>query len=368
MHTASTSPPGTVINHLPAKERCYLGSPSLAVLPNGSYVATHDIFGPGSRSTDTLVFGSDDAGASWQRLGRVSGQCWSSLFQHGEALYLLGTTHQYGAVAIRRSIDGGRSWTAARDGTNGILLDDGHFHTAPTPTVVHDGRVWHAMEDNDGVGAVGAYLRPFVMSAPADADLLDAAVWTSTNRLEREEGWFDGRFTKWSEGNVVIGPDGSLVNVLRVNTSDVREEQAAVVDVASNAGTVSFESTRGFISFPGGGKKFTIRFDEISGRYWTLANCVLDPTETALGFGARNTLGLLSASDPRGPWEVHHILLSHPSDVDHAFQYADWLVVNDDIIFVSRTAYDDGWGGSHNYHDTNFVTFHVLEDFRRAVW
>ena len=40
--------PGVVIDHVPAKTGIYVGSPSIAKLPNGDYVATHDEFGPKS--------------------------------------------------------------------------------------------------------------------------------------------------------------------------------------------------------------------------------------------------------------------------------------------------------------------------------
>ncbi len=42
--------PGVVINHIPASSQIYIGSPGIAVLPNGDYIAKHDQFGP--RSTE----------------------------------------------------------------------------------------------------------------------------------------------------------------------------------------------------------------------------------------------------------------------------------------------------------------------------
>ena len=35
-------PPGTVIHHSPAASGLYIGSPSICILPNGDYLATHD--------------------------------------------------------------------------------------------------------------------------------------------------------------------------------------------------------------------------------------------------------------------------------------------------------------------------------------
>ena len=40
--------PGIVVAYSPASSGKYIGSPSLAVLPNGDYVASHDFCGPES--------------------------------------------------------------------------------------------------------------------------------------------------------------------------------------------------------------------------------------------------------------------------------------------------------------------------------
>jgi len=41
-------PPGMVIDHQTAHTRQYIGSPSIAILPNGNCVVSHDFFGKGS--------------------------------------------------------------------------------------------------------------------------------------------------------------------------------------------------------------------------------------------------------------------------------------------------------------------------------
>ncbi|HUT19681.1 MAG TPA: hypothetical protein VM366_11005 [Anaerolineae bacterium] len=45
------------------------------------------------------------------------------------------------------------------------------------------------------------------------------------------------------------------------------------------------------------------------------------------------------------------------------FQYVDWQFDGEDIIYLVRTAY----GGAHNYHDANRITYHRLSGFRRWV-
>ena len=66
--------PGVVIDHSPASSGIYIGSPSLAVLPDGDYVASHDFFGPGSSNNRTAVFRSRDRGQSWGKLAELEGQ------------------------------------------------------------------------------------------------------------------------------------------------------------------------------------------------------------------------------------------------------------------------------------------------------
>src|SRR5574341_1884760 len=107
--------PGVVIDHRPASTGQYIGSPSIAALPDGSYAASHDLFGPGSTRDRTLVFASADRGRTWEKRAENQGQWWSTLFVHRGALYLLGTSRENGHAVIRRSTDGGRTWTEPRD-------------------------------------------------------------------------------------------------------------------------------------------------------------------------------------------------------------------------------------------------------------
>lgn len=349
------TPPGVIVNHINASTERYIGSPGLARMPDGTYVASHDIFGPGSPKDETLVFSSPDQGQTWSHISTISGQWWSSLFWHRDALYLMGTSREYGHAVIRRSTDGGTTWTGP-----GVLLDDGPYHCAPVPVVIHRGRIWRAMEDAQGEGGWGTHFRAFMMSAAVDADLLNPGSWTTSNRIARDPSLLDGEFGGWLEGNAVVDPDGNIVNVLRADYWAGPTTKAAIISVNPQGDTATFE---GFIDFPGGGTKFTIRRDERDRRYWTLSNDVPDPQSTHRGLRARNTLSLFCSADLR-KWERRAQILHHPEDLHHAFQYVDWLFDGDDIAVLSRTAFDDDEGGAHNYHDANFLTFHRIEKFR----
>jgi len=357
--------PGVVIDYQPAATGKYIGSPSIAILPDGSYVASHDIFGPKSRFNRTRVFGSNDGGQTWKHLSDVEGAFWCTLFVHNNALYMIGASARYGDTVIRRSDDGGRTWTTPLDAQTGLLLTDQRYHCAPQPVLIHNGRIWRAMEDAGGGGGWGKHFRAFMMSAPLDADLLNAESWTISNRLASNTDWLDQKFNGWLEGNAVATPDGHVVNILRVDVPK-GGGKAAMIQVSDDGKTSTFDPETGFLDMPGGSTKFAIRYDAKSKYYWALANAIPERHFNQRGpGGTRNTLALIRSADLR-QWEVRSYVAYHHDVRDHGFQYPDWQFDGDDIIAASRTAYDDGQGGAHNFHDANYLTFHRIADFRNA--
>ena len=362
-HAQSYNPvvPGVVINHSPASTGKYIGSPSIVVMPNGDYVASHDYFGPGGGRgswNQTLVYRSTDKGKSWKHLTTIDNQWWSTLFYHNNGLYLIGTYGRMNNAVIRKSEDGGKTWTNPNDKQSGLLAE-GRYHCAPVPVVRHDGRLWRAME----YAPQGRDFEAFMMSVPIDANLLEADNWTFTNKIPYNEDWYDGRMRSWLEGNAVVTPNGEMVNILRCAFSDDTRGVAAVVRVNEKGTKSTFDPGKGFIRLPGGtGKKFTIRYDEESQKYWSLVNWV-QPKD--VDTRERNTVALVSSPDLK-TWTIERVILHHPDPHHHAFQYLDWQFEGNDIIAVSRTAYDDGLGGAANYHDANYMTFHRIEHFRES--
>jgi len=367
----------TEIKFQDAATRCYLGSPSLLELPGGELVVTHDYFGPGCPRNHeneehlSSVYRSRDGGRSWANVTHVAGAFWSSLFEQHSAVYLIGTSQQYGSIVIRRSDDGGNTWTHPADERTGLLFRGGPFrkapnyHCAPVPVLKKDGRIYRAFEDCDPCDWPRGF-QSLVISAPEDADLLHASSWTMSNKVRFNPVWVPRAWGKleapgWLEGNVVETPQGELWNILRVNSAPA-VDKAAVVRVHEEGRRISFDPAAGFLDFPGGMTKFTIRRDGQTGLYLTLSN---NNTDAACP-NQRNVLSLHASGDLTH-WEHKLTLLEDDSGPSHAdsvrltgFQYADWQFDGDDIVYVVRTAYK----GAHNFHDANRITFHRLRRFR----
>ncbi len=358
-------PPGVVIAHYPQKSGLYVGSPSLCILPDGSYVASHDEFGPSSgylTGAFSQVYRSEDRGESWTPVARLEGQLWSNLFWHRGALYLMGTDKEHGNLLIRRSDDGGRSWTTPSGSASG-LIRVGQYHTAPMPMLYHNGRIWRGVENAASpIEIWGKRYSAMLVSAPEEADLLRSESWTETECLRYDSTYLDGKFGGWLEGNALLTPEGQLVDMLRVDYAP-GPEYAALVQVDEATGKLSFDPAKDFVKMPGGAKKFTVRYDSISDRYLSLVNYVKPAFDTLNPAWVRNTQALASSPDLRH-WTVHAILLEHPEQQKHGFQYVDWLFDGEDIAYLSRTAYDDASEGAHNNHDANYLTFHRIKNFR----
>ncbi|CAN5364953.1 sialidase family protein [soil metagenome] len=363
--------PGDIVCYEPSSSLKYIGSPSLVTLPNGDYVASHDFFGPKSsewQQAVTRVYSSKNKGKTWRYLTEINGAFWSSLFVHRGELYLLGPDRHHGTVLIRKSTDGGNTWTKPTNKENGVLLT-GEFHCAPMPVIEYNRRLWRPMETAHGpVLQWGKRYGAMVMSAPVDADLMDSKSWQTSTPMLYDSTFNNGDFGGWLEGNFVVDKNQRMWDMLRVANKKSPDEKAAMVSIAPDGKTLSFDPASGFIPFDGGSKKFVIKYDTLSKKYWTLANVIPDkyrrqfPDRNASGF--RNIL-MLKSSDDLKKWDEVKVILEHDDVLNHGFQYVDWSFEGSDMIVLSRTAYFDGSSNAKNNHDANYLTFHRIENFRK---
>lgn len=368
LRVANTAPiPGTVITQVRELRRTHITNPNLLILPDGSYLAACSGV---SLQRNVDFYRSTDRGATWKHWsqGRYPINFYT-VFLHQGALYMMGTATPRGDIIICRSDDMGRTWSFPDEtrSDEGILLR-GKYHSAPVPVVVHGGRIWRAMETN----TPGEKRRAFVMSAPVDADLMQASSWSRSEQLDYDPAWIDGNgFRQWIEGNIVVAPDQSLVNVLRVD-EHTYGRSAAIVRVLSPE-RLAFDPRRDIVEMPGGGKKFTIRYDSLSQRYWSLTSAVCEEFRGLAHGGIyangihcgliRNTLTLISSKDLRH-WKVERTVIRSDNPFFDGFQYVDWQFDGDDLIAVIRLAMEEPRGLPNRQHDANFLVFKRIERFR----
>ena len=239
------------------------------------------------------------------------------------------------------------------------------YHCAPVPVLEHNGRLWRGMEDGNGPkGWDRKFKRVHDVRPGRTPTCCKASSGRCSNRLAHDSSWLGGKFGGWLEGNAVATPAGEVVDVLRVQQPGY-PEKAAVVRVSADGKTATFDPAKDFIAFPGGGKKFTIRYDPVVEAVLGAGNHVPKAVRGArTPASRRNTLALIASADLR-TWEVKRVVLQHPDVKAHGFQYADWLFDGDDLIALVRTASDEPDGTSaHNAHDANYLTFHRVADFR----
>ncbi|MNK17126.1 hypothetical protein D3C87_353100 [compost metagenome] len=369
--------PGVVVvqSKDPFKDRIY--SPSIAVLPDGSYVASQDM------SKGIGIHKSTDKGLTWKFVTKINVGHWGGLFVHKGVLYVMGTSKSFGDVIIHKSTDGGKTWTESVDGNTGVLFK-GKYHTAPVPVAIHNGRIWRAYEEVV-VDEPSRDFHALVISAPVDADLLKASSWTRSNSIRFEEKWLNAKRPNWLEGNIVVTPEGKLVDFMRLETwlgkdqqyelegsskGKPRHEVAAVISISDDGKRVYFENKPSeYVWFPGAETKFTIRYDSLSRTYFTAVNKITHFDKKSIesyngNWHQRNVLALYSSKDLKNWEERYHIVKWNTGtqlntwDV-FGFQYADWQFEGNDIILVSRSS----WYGAR-YHDANLMTFHRIKNFR----
>ncbi len=352
--------PGVIVHHVPSPSllrrlsgrAVYTSSPSIAVLPSGDYALSCCIFGAGSndsRSGTTYLYGSSDRGVSWRLLTVLTGMKRGSLFVHRGTLFLWGYTASPGSIVIRQSLDGGRTWTEPHDERTG-LLRSGKYGGTPCHPAVHDGRLWIAQGGRR------------VISAPADADLLDAAVWTLSRKARTETGPL-GPGLIITEAQLVAAPHTGVVLLPKVQH---KNPHTVLLRAGPDPKRVADPQQGDWVPFPGAEKKFAALYDAQSETFYALSNPVLPacadgPVPFQL---VRNTGALLSSKDLR-QWTTERIFL-HTEDVRYCgFQYFACAVDGDDLIVASRTAWPLNGRRPPRQHDSNLITFHRITDFRR---
>ncbi|MBE6537123.1 MAG: hypothetical protein E7673_04135 [Ruminococcaceae bacterium] len=357
---------GTVVNYLHPDDEAYsfsgryLCSPSLLRHPDGFLLASMDVYAHSAAQNLTLIFRSDDGGESWHYVSELVPCFWGKMFLHKGEVYMLACSTEYGDLLIGKSADGGRSFTAPvclLRGSGGKSGGVG-VHKNPQNILRHNGRIYNTLE----WGSWGAgYHAPMVMSADENSDLLNPESWSFSEPVKYNPDWngvAKGNSSGNIEGTLALAPNGKMYNVMRYDmTKTVPSYGLALayeVNLKNPEAPLEYSHA---IPFPANHSKFTVKRDEVSGKYYSLATRITDPERVR----DRRLLSLM-VSDDLYEWRVAAdiIDLRYGDDKKLGVQYVDFEFLGDDIIFLCRTAIN----GANSFHDSNYQTFHRIKGFR----
>lgn len=354
---------GTVVNYLHPDDEAYafsghyLCSPSLVRHPDGFLLASMDVFAANHPQNLTLIFRSDDDGATWHYISELMPCFWGKLFIHKGELYMLSCSTEYGDLLIGKSTDGGKTFSAPVTllrGANGKNGSSG-VHKNPQNIVYYNGRIYETLEWGSWANKEYCHAA-MVMSCDENADLLNPENWHFTE--PRKFSQFAPEIaelpncTMTIEGTLTVAPDGKLYNIMRFGKYG--KILAYAVDTEDPDAPLTYSHC---IDFPANYSKFMIQYDKISKKYYSIASRVYDREKSS----ARNLLSLM-VSDDLLHWNVACDLYDF-RDRDHkkvGLQYVDFFFEGDDILYLCRTAIN----GANNFHDANYSTFHRIENFR----
>lgn len=357
--------PGRVVNYLHPQDEAYsfsgryLCSPSIVQLAEGTLIASMDVFAPRAPQNLSLLFRSDDGGATWDYLTDLFPCFWGKLFVHKNELYMLAMSTEYGDLLIGKSTDGGKNFCKPevlfRGG--GSHLEKG-LHKAPMPVTAHAGRLWTAIDY--GAWSLGGHSSS-LLSVDENADLMKAENWTLTKPLAYNPDWagaVKGPSRGLLEGSAVVSPKGDIINFLGYRTGEcIPGRDRAIMlkgDINCPGKKLEFYKT---VDFYGNMAKFSVLYDDVSKQYFSIVNRL----QGEYTRGMRN-IASLSVSPDLVNWGVVCDLLDYSAlDTEKvAFQYIDFLFDGDDLLYLSRTAFND----AANFHNSNFCTFHRVKKFR----
>lgn len=354
----------------------YVYSPSVCTL-NGVLYAACDI-----KSQYTLVFRSKDDGATWEQIGNIDAMLCATLFAYNNQLYLLGLYRPSGISVTQTMGICGTSdptaetvtWSSVSTMTVDFIKKSGHCST--TPVLIANGRIYKAFEDSNIWALEDNKYGPkkaFVLSCDLNDDILDGSNWIASNYITITADWVMEQIgttttahhgTPTLEGNMVQGTDGKIYNILRLNCEPANG-YAIRLELSADGTTLSYPTENATIEFPGGENKFNIRYDATTGYYLALVN-----NNTAPYWPMQRNVLSLTASKDLVNWEVVETILVDRTmlnfDVSmaiHGFQYVDWCIDGEDIVFAVR----ETMGESNYFHNGYELTFYRISDYRTNI-
>ena len=111
----------------------------------------------------------------------------------------------------------------------------------------------------------------------------------------------------------------------------------------------------------GGPARYLVRADSLSALVRATDAC----REAGMPWVAVGQGSNLLVSDDGKNWRVAFDIIDKRAEdcTKVGFQYISMAVEGDDLVFLCRTAMN----GADSYHNSNYITFHRIKDFRRLI-
>ncbi len=397
----------------------YTSTPGIAVCPGGRLVATFQVSGDDTVYNQipevaaggrTFVYTSDDHGRSWQHRANVD-ILHARSFVAGEKLYILG---QRGDLRISRSDDWGLTWSSH------VLLTSGESWNGSAAGIWYKGDyVYLAMEryqyDESEAWAVAEFA-PILLRGDITQNLLVASNWTLSTAgayvdyfddqtidtlfglpfypaFYPDRYYFPNAGTRsfspmgWLETNVVqiVDPYHNLYDpeektmhlIMRANTGLTNLAcMLKVVEYADGSMRTRIQAAPSgknlvYLALPGGQMRFHILYDDVTQLYWLLSTQSTDSMTQAQYLPADRFGGpenerrrlQLHFSKNLFDWCFAGLVAVGPTEIQSR-HYASMAIDGDDLVILSRSGNEN----ADSAHNTNMVTFHIIEGFRELVY
>ena len=343
---ADDGPPGVVVVESSDYKNLFCETPSIVVLKNGDYLVSHTYgFSNGNEPLEqTTVYLSKNKGVDWKKISTIDSMHGASFALKGDDVFLIGSSKKKnGHPAITVSSDNGVNWSdpviAKKLGLSGRL--------SPTAALIHNDRVWRSYSS-----LRAQTWKIHLYWAPYNSDWLDADNWSEIVEVEDRTD-FRGSWSQISNGNPIPLPQGVGL-VASCFTKGTQNGVAAFLPISNNGKSLEFDEVNSLFDFPGGGSKFTVRYDSKSKKYWAIVNKQKDP------YADLNYQVLVSSSNLKD-WKVNSVLFRHLNYFYFGKHNADWVFDGDDLVSVSQVAWEGAKSARHSTH----IVFDRIKNFRK---
>lgn len=304
---------------------------------------------------------STDNGKTWTEVGTVPNLRWATATTVHNEVWLFGN-HVHTAEIMLAHVKA--------DGTveSKTLFDKKNGGSSPCAVLIHNGRIYKGYNN-------------LTISADINSDFMNPDSWTVSNLLSsvadvlwlrQASGNDQIAYVQVQECNLVLVPDGSIYNIMRVegmitdawgNPKNVLETgKAAMVKLSADGKT---HSDPVLLDFPTSVTKFSIKYDEATGLYICLTNI-----HTGAKLKNQRTVMAIAVSKDLIHWDVKDYLLVerelmnfNASAYHHGWQYPDFVIVGENLYYVVR----ESSGDSNDWHTGNYLTFYTLSDYKNVI-